>query len=300
MTNAALTARLSFGPAAATAVIAFTALCFGLVPLFARELQALGIGSAAIALYRYVFSAAVLLPFLPRAREKRAEALWIGGAGFLMGLGWIAYLEAIERAPVAAAGVIYMSYPLFAVLFAWILCRQRPGARALGAGLLILGAAALVLDPQALGADAAWALLLSLPAPMAFGLIVVVLSAMLRRLTVLERMACGMLGALAGLAPLTLTQEAAALPATVDGWLLVAGLGLATALIPQMLYTVAAPRVGPARSAAAGSVELPTMIAVGWLAFGEVAGLREALAAVLVLAAVFLAPAVRPGVAMRR
>ncbi len=295
MTRPQPTATLAFGPAAATAIIALTAVCFGLVPLFARELQALGLGSAAIALVRYLFSALVMLPFLPRAREKRGEALMLFGAGLFMGLGWVGYLEAIRHAPVAAAGVVYMSYPLFAVLFAWGLAGQRPGRRALGAGALVVLAAALVLDPGGLDAGAVAALAWSLPAPIGFGLVIVVLSVLVRRLTVLERMACGMLGALSGLAPLTLTQTTLAdIPLGADGLLLIAGLGLVTALIPQLLYTIAAPMVGAARSAAAGAVELPTMFAIGWLAFGEPVGLREWGAGALVIGAVLLSPAVRP------
>lgn len=282
-------------PAAATAVIALTAICFGLVPLFARELQALGLNSPAIALVRYLFSALVMLPFLPRAREKRGEALMMVGAGLFMGLGWVGYLEAVRHAPVAAAGVVYMSYPLFAVLFAWMLAGQKLGARALGAGALVLGAAALVLDPSALSTGAVAALVWSLPAPIGFGLIIVVLSALVHRLGVLERMACGMLGALAGLGPLTLSQTTLAdVPLSPEALGLIAGLGFATALIPQLLYTIAAPMVGAARSAAAGSVELPTMFAIGWLAFGETIGPREWLAAGLVIGAVLLSPAVRP------
>jgi drug/metabolite transporter (DMT)-like permease len=289
-----LAQRLLAAPAAATAVIAFTAVLFGLVPLFARELQATGAGPASIALYRYALSALVLAPFLPLAPAKRREALLLGGAGVAMGLGWIGYLEAIAAAPVAAAGVIYMSYPLFSVLFAWLLLGQRPTPRALGAGVLIVAAAALLLDAGALRPEAAAALLWSLPAPVTFGLIVVVLCAMTPTLRPLERMAAGMSGASLGLAPLAFSIEAATvLPGDADGWALVAGLGLLTALLPQLLYTLAAPRVGPARAAAAGGFELPTMLAIGWLAFGEPLGPRETAAAAMTLTAIALSPAVR-------
>ena len=65
----------------ATLLIMFTALCFGLVPLFARELQAAGTDSATIALYRSGASALLLLPWLPVAREKRFEAVLLLVAG---------------------------------------------------------------------------------------------------------------------------------------------------------------------------------------------------------------------------
>jgi drug/metabolite transporter (DMT)-like permease len=293
--TATLTAdRLS--PRAATALIALAATCFGLVPLFARELQALGLGAPAVALYRYVFSATALAPLLPLRREVRREALIMAGAGVLVGVGWIGYLEAVAAAPVAAAGVIYMSYPLFAVGFAWLLLGQRPGPRAWGAGALVLAAAALVLDPAKLSGGSLWALVWSLPAPITFGLVIVVLSGLVNRLTPPERLACSMTGASAGLLPLALMPGTGAVLPALDNagaWVLIAGLTLSTALVPQLLYTAAAPRVGPARSAAAGSFELPTMFAIGWLAFAEPVGPRELVSAALVLSAILLAPAVR-------
>jgi drug/metabolite transporter (DMT)-like permease len=90
-------------------------------------------------------------------------------------------------------------------------------------------------------------------------------------------------------------EPGAILPARAEGWVLVAGLAAVTALLPQLLYTLACPRVGPARSAAAGSLELPTMFAVGWLAFGEAIGPRELMAAILVIGAIAVSPAIRPG-----
>jgi drug/metabolite transporter (DMT)-like permease len=288
-------ARLPDSTLVATLAVALTAIMFGLVPLFARQLQAEGVGAATIALARYLLSAIVLLPFLPLARAKRREALLIGGAGMALGLGWIAYLQAIEVAPIAAAGVIYMSYPLFCLAFAWLLLGQRPSGRAVAAGLMILLAAGLLLDPGGLPPGTALALLWSLPAPATFGFIVLVLCALTPNLTALEKLAAGMGGSALGLAPMALTQEpGSVLPQTVEGWAWIAGLGLVTALLPQLLYTIAAPRLGAARASAAGSFELPMMLAIGWIAFGETLGLRGAVASALVLAAIALSPAIRP------
>uniref|UniRef100_UPI0035692152 EamA family transporter n=1 Tax=Rhodosalinus sp. TaxID=2047741 RepID=UPI0035692152 len=115
-------------------------------------------------------------------------------------------------------------------------------------------------------------------------------------LTVPERLFCAALGSVIGMTPLlAATPVSGFLPDSGATWLLIAGMAAVTALLPQLVYTAAVPHVGPGRAAAAGSVELPTMIAVGALAFGEAFGLREALAAALVLAAILVAPAVRPG-----
>jgi drug/metabolite transporter (DMT)-like permease len=120
----------------ATLAVALSAVCFGLTPLFARELQATGAGPATIALYRYVFAAALLWPLLPLAPGKRRQGALLGLAGLMMGLGWIGYLEAVKAAPVSAAGVVYMSYPLFAILFARLLLGQKLTLRALGSAAL--------------------------------------------------------------------------------------------------------------------------------------------------------------------
>lgn len=246
--------RLAPSPPFATALIATTAVLFGLAPLFARELQAAGLDDASIALSRYAFTLLVIWPWTPLDRAKRGEALRAFAAGMAMGLGWIAYLGAIERAPVAAAGVVYMSYPLFAVLFAWAFAGQRPGPRALAAAALVLLAALALNDSGRLTRDAVEALLWSLPAPATFGLIVVVIACLTPNLTPLERMASGMGGACLGLAPLAVSAEGAgsALSGFPEVWALLLRLGVTTALAPQFLYTVAAPRFGPARAASAG------------------------------------------------
>ena len=292
MTSIVAAPRIVFGPAAATVAIAVSAVCFGLVPLFARQLQALGVDPAAIAFYRYAFTAAVMLPFLPIAREKRRQAATLAIAGMLTGLGWVGYLHAIETQPVAAAGVVYMSYPVFALLFAWLFLKQTPSLRSWAACVLVLLGASLLIGFGESDANIL-ALLWSLPAPITFGLIIVVLSAMVPDLTVPERLACGIGGAVVGLAPLAaMAAPGALLPASGDAWLAIVGMGVLTALLPQMIYTFACPRVGPARAAATGAFELPTMIAVGWLAFSETVGLRELAAAAMVLAAILLAPAI--------
>lgn len=286
------------GSASATLVIAASAISFGLVPMFVRELQGLGTGPATIALYRYGFSALFLLPFLPLQREKRGGALLLMGSGIVFSLSLIGYLEALGTAPVAAAGVVYMSYPVFAALFAWILLRQALGWRSFAAAALVISAAALLLDPSSLSPEVFSALVWAIPAPVAFGFLVVVLSGLAGQLNSLERTACGLTGSIIGLLPLALQEgQGSVLPATTGEWGLVLVMGLVTALIPQLMFTFACQRVGPVRTAAAGSFELPTMFLVGWLVFGENLGTREIVSAALVLTAILVAPSIgaKPG-----
>ena len=143
-----------------------------------------------------------------------------------MGLALVGYIEAIERAPLALVGIVYMSYPVFTLLFAWLLVHQRPNWRAWSAVGCVLAAAALALAPGAVGNAEAMALAWALPAPIAFGFIVVVLSACVHRLTLFERLSCAMLGSSLGLAPVALAPGSGPLlPDFANTWMLVAGMG---------------------------------------------------------------------------
>ncbi|MEE4010445.1 DMT family transporter [Roseibium sp. FZY0029] len=288
-----ISSKIGLGPTGATLVIAASAACFGLVPIFVRGLQETGAGPATIALYRYGFSVLFLIPFLPFEKRKRGGALLLMGAGLVLGLSLIGHLEAIRVAPVAAAGVVYMSYPVFAALFAWVLLRQALTWRSFASAGLVILAAGLLLDPSLLSPEALRALLWAIPAPIAFGFLIVVLSGLAEELNSLERTACGLLGSVAGLLPLALQEgHGSVLPSTAGQWGLVVAMGLGTALIPQILYTVACQKVGAVRAAAAGSFELPAMFLVGWLVFGEAIGVREMISAALVLSAILIAPSI--------
>jgi drug/metabolite transporter (DMT)-like permease len=283
-------------PRVATLAVVAASVCFGLVPLFARALQEAGVADPAIGFYRFAFSVVVLAPFLPRAPEKRRPAVVMTATGVALSLGWLGYLDALRTLPVASAGVIYMSYPLFALLVGWVLAGVRSGWRGWLAGAMILAGAAALVEGGGLGGAGWGALAKALAAPATFGFAIVILTNFVHGLTVPERLFCAALGSVIGMTPLlAATPVAGFLPESGATWLLISGMAAITALLPQLVYTAAVPHVGPGRAAAAGSVELPTMIAVGAVAFGESVGLREAVAAALVLAAILVAPAVRPG-----
>lgn len=268
---------------------------FGLVPLFARSLTDQGMAPHAVALYRYTLATLLLAPLAWRWRHRGRVLVWGLAAGLLMGLGWAAYVRAVEVVPVSTAGVLYMTYPAFALAFAWALFGERPQARAIIAALVILGAAALVTGPGNVEPQHLPALLMSLAAPAGFGLGIAVLVHRLPEVPALVRIGIVSAGSVLGLAPLALaTPLDALLPVDAAGWGMVAGIGLGTALIPQLLYTICSPVVGTARTAVAGSVELPVMFAIGWFAFGEALGPPQWIACALVLGAILLSPARRP------
>lgn len=279
------------GPGLATLGVIAASIGFGLVPYFARTLTAEGMAAHAIAFFRYAFAAVVLLPFVWRARAKWRALVWGLVAGLGMGLGWIGYVRAVEIVPVSTAGILYMTYPVFTLMIAWLVFGDRPWPRAIVAALMILVAAALATSPEAVTPGQIPALLLSLSAPLGFGFGINVLVHKLTILDPLARLASASLGSVLGLLPLMAATPAAALfPGSAPGWWLVAGIAFGSAFIPQLLYTVAAPVIGTARTAIAGSFELPTMFLIGWFAFGEPVGFLQWVACAIVISAIALTP----------
>ncbi|WP_119167377.1 DMT family transporter [Algihabitans albus] len=282
-------------PTAASLWLALAVAGFGLVPLFARHLLDAGLSPEAIALYRFGLVLLITAPLLPRVvgtPQKRRPALLLAGAGSAMGLAWSSYLYGLDIVSIAWAGTIYMTYPLFVLVLAWAWLRQPFERRAIFAGGLVLAAAVTLLigaksDLEQLGP----ALLLCLPAPLAFAFLIVVLVRKADALGTLEKLAVGLLGTVAGLLPLVLRGDPASLvPAAATDWFWIAGMALFTAALPQLIYTAMAPRLPEAQVAMLGALELPVMVAIGWLALEESLGLPDALAILLVIAAVAVAP----------
>lgn len=275
-------------------MIALAALGFGLVPFFAKSLADAGMPASMVAFCRYMVAAVALAPFLKLDRRGRVTTAWGIAAGAAMALGWISYVEALKTVPVAVLGVLYMTYPVFTLAVAWLWLRDRPAGRSMLAAGFILVAAIITMSPASVSSHALPAMLLSLAAPLSFGAAINILTVKLIHVPPISRIACVSTGAALGLAPLIIGQDVAAgFAVAAANWWLIGGLSLATALIPQLLYSFYAPRIGAARTAMAGSVELPTMFVIGWVGFGEAIGLPHILAATLVLTAIVITPARR-------
>lgn len=269
--------------------VLFASICFGFVPYFSRGLTDQGIAPYAVAFYRYILAGIVLLPALLMHRSKWREILWGMVAGGVMGLGWVSYATALETVPASTVGVLYMTYPVFTIAIAWVLFGDQPTQRSLVAAGLIVVAATIAGSPASVPMDQIPTLLVSLAAPFGFGFGICVLVHRLSRIAPLARIASVSLGSVIGLAPLILSSEVGEiLPKSGNDWVLIVGIGLVTALIPQLIYTICSPIIGATRTAVVGSIELPTMFAVGAFAFGEVITGAQALACALVMGAIAL------------
>ncbi len=273
----------------ASAGVLFASLCFGLVPFFSRSLTEQGMAPHAVAFYRFATAAFVLLPLIYVHRRHWRTMLWGLAAGLIMGLGWVGYVYALETVPVSTVSVLYMTYPVFTLVIAWALFGDSPSRRAIMAAALIVMAAALASSPAAVPVSQLPVLGIALIAPFGFGFAICVLVHRLPSSPPLVRMASVSLGSVIGLAPLLATSTASEiLPQSTTDWLLVVGIGLVTAFVPQLIYTVCAPVVGSGRAAILGAIELPTMFLVGLVLLHEQIGAAQAVACVIVVGAIML------------
>ncbi len=274
-------------------LLVMACFCFGTIPYFAKTLTDAGMASYAVAFYRYGLSALVLLPLLLRLPTAQLGVVaWGIGSGVTVGLGWIGYVEALKTVPVSTVGVLYMTYPVFTIFIGWAWFRDKPSNKAIGAALLVILAALLASSPAAVEPHHLPAMLISLSAPISFGLGINILIHKLTPIKPLARVASFSFGASLSLIPLLLlSTPQQVLPQNPEHWQLIAGLALGTALIPQLVYTTFAHRIGAARSAVAGSIELPTMFFIGWFMLGESIGLAQWFACLLVTLAILMTPA---------
>ncbi len=267
--------------------VLFASVCFGIVPYFSRNLTDQGLAPHAVAFYRYVIAAVILLPaFLTQLKAWR-ELVWGLCAGAAMGLGWIGYVTAVETMPASTVGVLYMTYPVFTVVIAWALFADTPSRRALIASSLIVLAAVIAGNPSSVPPNQLATLAISLAAPLGFGFGICVLVHRLSRIPPLARIASVSLGSVLALVPLVVTSTSAEiLPRDFDTWMLILGIAVVSALVPQLIYTVSSPIIGASRTAVIGSVELPTMFLVSMFAFGETLTFSQLMACALIVIAI--------------
>jgi drug/metabolite transporter (DMT)-like permease len=209
-------------PAIATAVIAATSIGSGFASYFARRLTDAGISAVAVAFFRFAVIAVVLAPLVAWDRPRRAATVWGLASGAAMGLGWIAYVDAIDEGAVATVGVVYMTFPLFTLVAARLVFGIRPSSRSVGAAGLVV-VAALV----ALGAPGAGVPLTMVIAPATFGFSIAVLTERLGVLDPFERLGAVALGAVVALAPLVTTMSPSeVVPLTLTDWMRSIGIGV--------------------------------------------------------------------------
>lgn len=104
----------------------------------------------AIAVWRTVFAALMLAPFAlatiaPEVRQFVRRDLWmILGAGVLLGLHFVTWIESLYHTSVASASVLVTVSPIFLAVFGYLFLRERLSAPVVAAIVMAVCGAALI------------------------------------------------------------------------------------------------------------------------------------------------------------
>lgn len=273
------------------ALVAFGAIGFGLMPLFARTAYADGLPPLSLLSWRFAIAFLCLLPFLRRmlaARRDMTVAV-IAGAGY-MGTMFF-YFLALQHLTVALTVLILFTYPLFTILIGWLAFRERlTGPNAIAA-LLVLIAAILILAPAGLGDhDNLIAVGMAFIPPLAYAVFMHVAAKRLSGMTIPVRLGGVFLGGLLAMLVLGLAMDGGiAVPATVTGWAATVALAIISTVGALGLLLLGAPSAGAERTAIAGASELVTALIVGAVAYHEPMEPMMLAGAVLIVGAILLA-----------
>ena len=278
-------------PAIGMALVAFGAIGFGLMPLFARIAYAEDMPPLSLLAWRFGIASLCLLPFAGRMIAARHDTLitTAAGAGY-MGIN-LFYFLALQHLTVALTVLILFTYPLFVILIGALFFREKLTWPTAGAALLVLIAASLILAPAGLGDDVNWlAVGMAFIPPFGYAIFVHVAAKRLSSIAIPIRLGGVFLGGLLAMLTLSLIMDGRiAMPASASGWGAAIGLALVSTVGALGLLLFGAPIAGAERTGIAGASELVTALAVGALAYNEVLEPMMLMGAALIVGAIMLA-----------
>ncbi len=272
------------------------ATCIGFSGIFVRLSD---VGPAAAGFWRMLFALPVLAAWTAVEQRRPVDGKARGGAfgaialaGLAFGFDVTLYNAALDHTTIANASLLGNLAPVGVVLGGWLLLGERPSRRILGALMLaIAGALLLVLPRFAGGGQASGNLFgdgLAVAAAISYASYILAV----RRAR--DRADAGYVGLVSSVVCAVFCLAAALalgehiIPGSLQGWLAVAALGLVSHALGQGLITLSLGSYGA--SAASLVMVWPALVTVlaAWALFGEQPTPVQAFGGVAILAAVLM------------
>lgn len=270
--------------------VALSAIGFGLSPLLATQTFAHGVAPISAAFVRVTAMMLVLSPCAPRVAQWGRQAWIVGVGGAISMLGFAGFFVALDRAPVAAATVVYYTYPVVVLVLSSIVWRRRMLVwEATMCAAVIIGVA-FAVGPISMSGALIVALAPACAAPIGWGLYLLVLSGPAAAMPTLPKVFAGSCGGAVALLPIVLlTSGWHIVPLTSGAITSLALLTACTFAIPAVLVSWGAARAGERATAMIGSAEFAVAVGVGWLFLGDDLNRLQMVGIALVLAAALVA-----------
>ncbi|MBQ3084961.1 MAG: EamA family transporter [Clostridia bacterium] len=279
-----------------TVFILLAAALWGCMGLFVRYFNGIGIEAMDIALLR-VLTASVFLPmaiglYQPTAFKIKTRHLWCFlGTGILsLSMFTFCYFKTIEMTDLSIAAVLLYTAPVMVVLMSAVFFKEKlTWMKGLACLLAFIGCV-LVSDLQGSSLPPL-ALLTGLLSGLGYALYSIfsrfAMNRGYRSLTiVVYTFWFSLLGILPFSHPIATFEKIAA--AGWIGWLMLVGMGILTAVLPYLFYTLGLEKTEAGKASVMASLEPVVATVAGLIAFGEVPSLWAAGGIILVLLGVVL------------
>lgn len=269
------------------------------------------LGPMATAFWRVALALPVLWAWAgwvatPAHRESARRLRWpLAAAGACFAGDLALWHGSIVLTSVANATLLANFAPIFVTLAVWLLFRQRPGGRflialavALGGTLVLIGASlsgsgnAVPAFGRAPATDSSMRLLgdaLGIGTAMFYAAYQLFISRVRSRVTTASVMAWSSLVCAALLLPIALASGEPLLPASRQGWALLAGLALVSHVAGQSLIAYAIAHLTPTLASVGLLLQPVVAAAFAWSVLGEAVGLQQVTGGMIVLTGIGLA-----------
>jgi drug/metabolite transporter (DMT)-like permease len=270
--------------------VSLAAVGFGLNPYFATKTFEQGVDPVAAASVRVVVLMVILAPWAPRLRGWKREAIFVAAAGAISMVGFAGYFIALDRAPVAAATVVYYTYPIIVLMLSAMVWRRRLRSWEVAVCTLVLVGVALAVGPIGVSSSLLVALAPAIAAPVGWAVYLLVLSGPAAKMPTLPKVFAGSCGGVVVLLPYAMWNTGGRLLPMNSGAVAAMGLlTLCTLAIPAVLVTWGAARAGERATAMIGSFEFAVAVGAGWMLQGDQLSSVQMCGVFLVLASAFYA-----------
>jgi drug/metabolite transporter (DMT)-like permease len=271
------------------------AALLGLSPIGVRLSE---LGPQATNLWRFLIALPILAVWaaLSGARPDAKQAGWLTLAGLLFGFEISLWAEALSHTTVANATLFSNMTPIFAAAFAWFVFKERPRpAIYVGGAVALAGALTLAIARARAGAGPAdtpeQGMLgdaLGFSSALGYAAYLLIVRHLGGRVSTGAVMLIATAAAAAYALVLCLIVGETLLPSTLNGWLVLIGLGIVVQAGAQGLIAYGVARLPIAASTIMLWMQPTTAAIWSWVLFGEALGPLALAGAALILAGVFV------------
>ena len=289
--------RKPLAPRYGLLLVLYSALGFGLIPIFALLAYRGGINVVTLLAIRFALSGLVLFAFLlARGRGVLRQAL--SALPSLLGLGLCYtlqsgfYFSAVRHISASLASILLYSYPAFVCLLAFLVEREKLTARTLLALAVSLAGVILVLG-SSLGAASPAGVLLALGAALVYSLYITLANRVLRSVQPVVAMAVVTLVTSVIYLGLGLAAGSLSLAFAPAAWLPIALLIGVSTLLAIFAFFRGLAILGSNRASIVSMTEPLFTIGFSILLFGDRLGWQQIVGGVLVLGGTVLVTTAR-------